>query len=242
MISADALIEINAKLFSQRFPHNMSVKFNYSLDSYSDWKAKHFRIFVLCIGLPIVVRHLPSIVASHFALSKIIHYYCQTAPQIYGATIELFSLHAHLHLPQQVYTHGGLAFTSAFCFESALRYLQKKAHGTRNLGTQISHWINSETVLPRPPFQLSKSIGVNSININNPIFDKYRPHFLHVLRLSARIENDVIMLCLTNLTILQLDMAKLLSSSNNGMITMLLFENTQQQGKIYLITSPYLNN
>ena len=69
---------------------------------------------------------------------KIIHYYCQRAPQVYDETVELFSLHAHLHLPQQVYIHGGLFFTSAFCFESAIRYLKKKAHGTRNLGTQIS--------------------------------------------------------------------------------------------------------
>lgn len=213
MISADALDEINAKLFSQRFPHNMSVKFNYPLNSSSDWKAKHFRIFVLCIGLPIVVQHLPSIVASHFALysmfikllhcpksfdeiqlaDKIIHYYCQTAPQIFGGTIELFSLHAHLHLPQQVYTHGGLSFTSAFCFESAIRYLKKKAHGTRNLGTQISDWINNETALPRSPFQLSQSIGVNSININNPIFDEYRHHFLNLLRIFNQNENDVVL-------------------------------------------------
>ena len=198
MISADALAEINTKLSSQRFPHNMSVKFNYPLDSYSDCKAKHFRIFVLCIGLPIVVQHLPSIVASHFALysmfikllhcpksfdeiqlaDKIIHYYCQRAPQVYDETVELFSLHAHLHLPQQVYIRGGLSFTSAFCFESAIRYLKKKAHGTRNLGhTNFRLDKQRNGSIARSPFQLSQSIGVNSVNINNPIFDKYRHDF-----------------------------------------------------------------
>ena len=138
-----ALADIDPKLFSQRFPHNMNVKFNYPLNSYNDWKAKHFRIFILSIGLSYILPHLPSLLASHFALysifikllhclksideidlaDKIIHYYCRTAIQIYGETIELFSLHAHLHLPQQVLTHDGLCFTSAFCFESMIRHI-----------------------------------------------------------------------------------------------------------------------
>ncbi|CAF1498461.1 unnamed protein product [Rotaria sordida] len=129
MLDKDALDYINSKLYSQRFPHNMSVKFNYPLNLCNDWKAKHFRVFILSIGLPYVLTRLPPLFASHFALysmfikllhcpksideiklaDKIIHYYCQTAPQIYGESIELFSLHAHLHLPQQVLMHGTLA-------------------------------------------------------------------------------------------------------------------------------------
>ena len=170
MLSPEAFIEINKKIFSQRFPHNMSVNFNFPLSSSEEWKAKHFRVFVLSIGLPYMLSYLPPLVASHYALysmfvkllhspksnleielaDKIIHYYCRTGPDIYGETIELFSLHAHLHLPQQVLTHGGLSFTSAFCFESMIRSLKKKAHGTRNLVTQIADWINTaEEVLTR---------------------------------------------------------------------------------------------
>ncbi|CAF4859119.1 unnamed protein product, partial [Rotaria socialis] len=213
MLNTGALAEINSNLVSQRFPHNISVNFNYPLNSCSDWKAKHFRIFLLSIGLPYMLVHLPPIVVSHFALysmfvkllhcpksyneidlaDKIIHYYCRTAPHIYGETIELFSLHSHLHLPQQVLTHGVLCFTSAFCFESSIRYLKKKAHGTRNLGTQIADWINIETIVTRPPFELSKSTGVNSININNRIFDKYRNDFLNILRTFIQNENDIVL-------------------------------------------------
>jgi hypothetical protein len=122
---------------------------------------------------------------------KIIHYYCRTAVHIYGESIELFSLHAHLHLPQQVLIHGGLSFTSAFCFESAIRYLKKKAHGTRNLATQIADWINTEVVITRPPFQVSKPAGINQIDINNHIFDVYRYEFLNMIHAFNQNENDI---------------------------------------------------
>jgi hypothetical protein len=211
MLNKEALNEINSKLFSQRFPHNISVKFNYPLNLCGDWKAKHFRVFVLSIGLPYMLPHLPQLIASHFALysmfvkllhcpksndevqlaDKIIHFYCQTAPKIYGPAFEIFSLHAHLHLPQQVLTHGGLSFTSAFCFESAIRYLKKKAHGTRNLATQIADWINAETIVIRPPFKVSTPTGINNIRINDPIFEKYRNEFLNVLHTFIQNNNEI---------------------------------------------------
>jgi hypothetical protein len=178
MLSKEAVKEINDIIFSQKFPHNMSVSFNYPFELSGDWKAKHFRVFLLSIGLPCVLPHLPRLVASHFALyclsikllhcpksndeiylaDKVINYYCETARQIYGDSIELFSLHAHLHLTEQVLYHGGLGFTSAFCFESAIRYLKKKAHGTKNLATQIADWINIETVIERLSRKLSTPI------------------------------------------------------------------------------------
>jgi hypothetical protein len=213
MLNTEALTEINSKLFSQRYPHNMNVKFNYPLNLCKNWKAKHFRVFILSIGLPYMLSHLPPLIISHFALysmfiklmhcpksndeiqlaDRIIHYYCRLAPEIYDKTIELFSLHAHLHLPQQVLTHGGLCFTSAFCFESAIRYLKKKAHGTRNLATQIADWVNTETVVTRPPFQLSTPTVINSIDINNSIFDTYRHDFLNVLHTLIQNENEVVL-------------------------------------------------
>ncbi|CAF1649567.1 unnamed protein product, partial [Adineta ricciae] len=105
MLSSDAFIEINKKIFAQKFPHNRSVKFNYPLNSSEEWKPKHFRV--------------------------------------------------HLHLPQQVLTHGGLSFTSAFCFKSMIRFFKKRAHGTRNLVTQIADWINTATAVGQPSIELS---------------------------------------------------------------------------------------
>ena len=76
----------------------------------------------LNVGLPTLVQYLPTLCSFHFSLccmfvkilhcpktmeeiklaDKLIHYYCQTAPQVYDPKIELYSLHAHLHLPTQV--------------------------------------------------------------------------------------------------------------------------------------------
>ncbi|CAF4713046.1 unnamed protein product, partial [Rotaria magnacalcarata] len=33
------------------------------------------------------------------------NYYCKTAPLVHGPSIELYSLHAHIHLAQQVKRH-----------------------------------------------------------------------------------------------------------------------------------------
>ncbi|CAF1150639.1 unnamed protein product [Didymodactylos carnosus] len=57
--------------------------------------------------------------------------YCEQAAIIYDdKSIEILSLHAHFHLAQQVRAHNGFAFTSAFAFESCIRFIKKKAHGS----------------------------------------------------------------------------------------------------------------
>jgi len=213
IMDKNSIADINSQLFSQRFPHNMSVKFNYPLNLAGDWKAKHFRVFVLSIGVGLMLKHLPPMIMSHFALysmfikllhcpksieevtlaDEIIHYYCKTAKHIYGQSIELFSLHAHLHLPQQVLDHGGLSFTSAFCFESSIRYLKKKAHGTRDLATQISDWIDIERTINKQPLQILKSSVVNRIHINSRIFNDYREVFRKQIKSLNESENDIIL-------------------------------------------------
>ncbi|CAF3793886.1 unnamed protein product [Rotaria magnacalcarata] len=75
------------------------------------------------------------------------NYYCKTAPLVHGPSIELYSLHAHIHLAQQVKRHGGLGHTSAFAFESCIRFIERKAHGSTHLGTQIAYWIDLQTIM-----------------------------------------------------------------------------------------------
>ena len=213
ILSNEALRNINSRLFSQKFPHNMNVQFNYPLESASDWKAKHFRVFLLSIGLPCMVKHLPNIMASHFALyvlaikllhcpqsedeiylaDKVINFYCKTSPEVYDKSIQLFSLHAHLHLPEQVLCHGGLCFTSAFCFESAIRHLKKKSHGTKDLGKQIADWININTAMDQTPRKLSTPVGINEINIRHPDFKQYLKNFLDVLYGLNQNNNDLVL-------------------------------------------------
>ncbi|CAF0999379.1 unnamed protein product [Rotaria magnacalcarata] len=158
---------IDSSLSQLHLPHNLNVPFLDSIVSSAQWKAKNSRLFVLNVGVPIVLLNLPKLLASHFLLYstavKILHapesvdeinlteqvmnYYCKTAPLVHGPSIELYSLHAHIHLAQQVKRHGGLGHTSAFAFESCIRFIERKAHGSTHLGTQIAYWIDLQTIM-----------------------------------------------------------------------------------------------
>ena len=111
----------------------------------SQWKAKTSRLFVLHLGVPMMLKFLPILQYSHFVIyslaikllyspqtkeeisfaERLIDYYCRTASTVHDESIEIFSLHAHLHLSYQVRLHGGLAHMSAFAFEPLIRYIKK---------------------------------------------------------------------------------------------------------------------
>ncbi|CAF4888126.1 unnamed protein product [Rotaria socialis] len=130
-LSKDAIAEVDSMLSSIRLPHDCHVKFNYSIQSIHDWKAKHTRLFILNVGLPIMIQYLPTLYSSHFSIycmfvkilhcpktleeiklaDKLIHYYCQTSSTVYDPKIELYSLHAHLHLPAQVLSNVDFSTT-----------------------------------------------------------------------------------------------------------------------------------
>ncbi|CAF1332759.1 unnamed protein product [Rotaria sordida] len=140
----------------------------------SQWKAKNSRLFVLYVGVPIMANHLPTLLFSHFIIyslaikllhapqskedillgERLLDYYCRTASNVYDSSIEIFSLHAHLHLGHQVRLHGGLAHTSAFSFESAIRYIKKSAHGSTNVASQIAYWNNLRCTTQMKKFNL----------------------------------------------------------------------------------------
>ena len=124
----------------------MKVTYLDSIIAVDQWKAKNSRLFVLYVGVSICVSYLPPLYSSHFVIysmaikllhapataeeinfaNQLIHCYCKTAPLVYDPSIELFSLHAHLHLPTQTTVHRGLAFTSAFSLESCIRHIKKR--------------------------------------------------------------------------------------------------------------------
>ncbi|CAF2890961.1 unnamed protein product [Rotaria sp. Silwood2] len=188
LLERSSLAEINTLLESIRLPHNVHAKFNYSISDVSEWHAKHFRLFVLNIGLPCIVPHLPKFISSHFAIyclaikflhcpesldeiniaDSFIDYYCRAAPLVFDQSIELLSLHAHLHLAEQVKRHGGLGFSSAFCFESCIRHLKKLVHGTKNLVSQVAYCCDLRSAVHRPEFRLQKSTGKNNILMTSP--------------------------------------------------------------------------
>ncbi|CAF4740035.1 unnamed protein product, partial [Rotaria sp. Silwood2] len=145
-IDESTIRSIDTSLGQLRLPHNLNVPFLDSMVNVGHWKAKNGRLFVLNVGVPIVTLHLPRLLASHFLLysmavkilhapesideinlgEQIMNYYCKTAPLVHDPSVELFSLHAHIHLAQQVRRHGGLGHTSAFAFESCMRFIERK--------------------------------------------------------------------------------------------------------------------
>ena len=189
------LVHTNRSCCNQlHLPHNLKVYYHESLSNSGQWKARANRIFVLNIGVPVIIRYLPVLLASHFLLysmavkilhapesndeidlaEQIMNYYCQTAPLVHDPSIELFSLHAHLHLAHQVRRHGGLAHTSAFGFESCIRFIETKAYGSKHLASQIAYWIDlrsmmdTETVKILPP----TAVNVSSFNFFLSIFNE----------------------------------------------------------------------
>ncbi|CAF1410547.1 unnamed protein product [Adineta ricciae] len=189
----ETILEIDNDLRQLRIPHNMRVVFLESFKMASQWKAKNSRLFVLHVGVPVLVNRLPILLFSHFIVyslaikllhapttkaeislaERLLHFYCRTASNVYDRSIEIFSLHAHIHLPYQVRQHGGLAHMSAFAFESAIRYIQKKAHGYTNLASQIGYWIDIQRATQSHVFDLPRPHLIDKLHGNDPTVLRY---------------------------------------------------------------------
>ncbi|CAF4441990.1 unnamed protein product [Rotaria sp. Silwood2] len=190
LISKADITRMDSMLSMARFPHNIHVTYNESILAIDSWKAKHCRLLVLNLG----ILCLPTLNASHWTIyclfvkllhapqspedidfaEKLINYYCRTIADVYDESLELFSLHAHLHLPGQVRLHGGLSTSSAFTFESCIRYLKSKVHGTKHLASQIAYWYDIETIVKTTVFEVKVPCGVNEINFFNEKMNHYR--------------------------------------------------------------------
>ncbi|CAF4842349.1 unnamed protein product [Rotaria sp. Silwood1] len=212
LINKADIMKMDSMLSMARFPHNIHVMYNESILAIDSWKAKHSRLLVLNLGIPIGIACLPTLHASHWTIyclfvkllhapqsleeidfaEKLINYYCRTIVDVYDESLELFSLHAHLHLPGQVRLHGGLSTSSAFTFESCIRYLKSKVHGTKHLATQIAYWYDIETIVKTTTFELTASCGVNEINFFNEKMNHYRNIIVALLRTHQQDLNQII--------------------------------------------------
>ncbi|CAF1320663.1 unnamed protein product [Didymodactylos carnosus] len=185
---------LDKQLQAIQLPHNMNVIYVDSTLMSDQWKAKNSRLVVLYIGVPLVIPHLSQLVASHFVLyamaikllhcpktpeeitlaEQLIDRYCEQAPLVYDQRIELLTLHAHLHLADQAQIHGGLAFTYAYSFKSSIRFIKRKAHGSKSLATQIAYWTNLQCMSEPTKFEIPISTAVNQIDMNHLSIDSYR--------------------------------------------------------------------
>ncbi|CAF4860598.1 unnamed protein product [Rotaria sp. Silwood1] len=132
---------------------------------------------LLCIikyPVSVLLLHAPENEAEIDLAEKLLRFYCESSSLIYDPSVELYSLHCHLHLAEQVRYHGGLSYSSAFAFESCIRYTKKKAHGTRNLASQISYWTDIALLIKQPKFDVEIPHGVDEISIGSPQLEEFR--------------------------------------------------------------------
>ncbi|CAF2197813.1 unnamed protein product [Rotaria magnacalcarata] len=159
----------------------------------SDLPAKSLFMKTINFNGFVKILHWPKSIEEIRLADKLIHDYCQTSSKVHDPRIELYSLHVHLHLPSQVLSsiilaleqlpnivcsfildHGGLAFTSAFCFDSAIRSIKSKPHGTKNLGSQITYWCDIDTIIPSKECEVSSPSLVSEIKLDNDLLNAYR--------------------------------------------------------------------
>ncbi|CAM4777962.1 unnamed protein product [Rotaria magnacalcarata] len=140
----------------------------------SDLPAKSLFMKTINFNGFVKIVHWPKSIEEIRLADKLIHYYCQTSSKVHDPRIELYSLHVHLHLPSQVLNHGGVAFTSAFCFDSAIRSIKSKPHGTKNLGSQITYWCDIDTIIPSKECEVSSPSLVSEIKLDNDLLNAYR--------------------------------------------------------------------
>jgi hypothetical protein len=109
----------------------------YNLVEWSKWKSSEVKIFLLYYAVPVLLNYTP---ANYFNLfgsymvalrllyepsieidRKIAHTifekYIERLGHYFGETAYDYTIHAHIHLADQVQQHGPLHASSLFCFE-----------------------------------------------------------------------------------------------------------------------------
>ena len=108
------------------------------LDEYTKLKSSQLKIFIFYWSVPLLMNILPVSFWYHlceYAFSvrclyepignkddiesadEMINSYVRLAEDFYGEDVADYTLHAHLHLPNQVLKHGPLHCNSQFVFE-----------------------------------------------------------------------------------------------------------------------------
>ncbi|CAF2057652.1 unnamed protein product [Rotaria magnacalcarata] len=198
IISKAAIAEIDFILKHIKIPHEVNVKFIFSMQSIQDWKAKHVRIFVLNLGLPIMTQYLPISYSSHFSIyclaikilhcpksleeiqlaEKLIHYYCKTSSIIYDKKIELYS-------------SWRTRFYISVLFRIGDQPSLKKAFGTKNLGSQMMYWCDIDCIIATTEYELPSPSLVNEIKLDGCLFIAYYDLFTKQLAGSQQDLNKI---------------------------------------------------
>ncbi|CAF3787006.1 unnamed protein product [Rotaria sordida] len=187
MLLPHVFVEASNYLTSVILPHHFKYQFMPLVD-YNTWKTKFFRDFMIYISPVFCILFLPDKYALHYLyyyiyIRTLYHY--QTASELddidslfdayhknlsilYGPKSELLTVHLHLHLKEQVMSHGSLSMTSCFARESYLGLALNMCHGKKYILEQYITWYNIERSLYE-----NNTIGVNDIFITERFNERH---------------------------------------------------------------------
>lgn len=153
--------QLNNLLKSIQMPHTIHRKPT-QLEEISKWKSSEIKNFLFYQSIPLFLNVLPTNYLykylSYFLFVKILYepikseedlllaeniikYYIQSLEDDFSINAYTYTIHAHIHLPNQVRLHGPLHCHSQFFFEGALFNIKNLLHGTKGYINQISSQI-----------------------------------------------------------------------------------------------------
>ncbi|CAF1130945.1 unnamed protein product, partial [Brachionus calyciflorus] len=107
----------------------------------------------------------------------IIEKYLNSLEDSFGTYSYDYTIHAHLHLPDQVRQHGPLYSHSQFVFEGGIYNLKKKMHGTKGFLNQLINEINNQMFFKKnlnpENFKSEELYSFSFKNSNNNKFDHF---------------------------------------------------------------------
>jgi hypothetical protein len=152
---------LNYCLKSIRLPHTFNRKPS-KIDEALRWKSSEIKIFLFYESVPILIKYLSSAYFYKYAsyviavrllyepirdiqclslIKDIFIHYIKDLEETFSIEACTYTIHAHLHLVDQVKLHGPLHCHSQFAFEGALFNLKNILHGTRGYLNQLSKQI-----------------------------------------------------------------------------------------------------
>ena len=133
----NSIVLINKILSKTKLPHNFNRKIHNISDN-KQWKSTQYKTFLFYIMIPTLMHILPDsyfyLLASYILAIRLLYEPVKNSEDIgladlllkkyflelkkyYGDFAYDYTIHAHLHLPEQVRKHGPLHSHSQFVFE-----------------------------------------------------------------------------------------------------------------------------
>jgi hypothetical protein len=148
---------INKLILNIKSPHNLYRRVS-SIDKFCHWKSSEIEHFIFHLAIPLLYSKMPPVYFYKLTCyifgvrllyepvdsledvdlaEELLKNYHNGLENDFGETAYLYTIHAHLHLADQVRLLGPLKSNSAYPFEGALFNMQNLFNGTRGFLNQI---------------------------------------------------------------------------------------------------------